>query len=110
MFAPKKILVPTNFSEYSDEALKKALDIAYQYKAKIYLLHVISDKFYQWSLGGISTGSVIDQLESESVQYAEEMLQKQMNAYALARKVEIIPIIRIGSLSRVILSEEKDKD
>lgn len=40
MFAPKNILVPTDFSKYSDVALDKAADIAIQYKAKIYLLHV----------------------------------------------------------------------
>ncbi len=41
MFAPKKILVPTDFSKFSDEALKQAYDIAKQFKARIYLLHVI---------------------------------------------------------------------
>ena len=28
MFAPKKILVPTDFSVYADNALKQAIDIA----------------------------------------------------------------------------------
>jgi hypothetical protein len=28
MFSPKKILVPTDFSEYSDNALSEAVDIA----------------------------------------------------------------------------------
>jgi nucleotide-binding universal stress UspA family protein len=41
MFAPKNILVPTDFSKYSDAALKKAVDIAAQYDSKIYLLHVM---------------------------------------------------------------------
>ena len=30
MFAPKQILVPTDFSSYSDKALKEAIDIAKQ--------------------------------------------------------------------------------
>jgi len=34
MFAPKRILVPTDFSDYSDEALKQALELAKQYNAK----------------------------------------------------------------------------
>ena len=47
MFAPKKILVPTDFSVYADNALKQAIDIAKQNKAKIYLFHVIDDGFQQ---------------------------------------------------------------
>jgi nucleotide-binding universal stress UspA family protein len=31
MFAPKTLLVPTDFSEYSDKALQLGLDIAKQY-------------------------------------------------------------------------------
>jgi nucleotide-binding universal stress UspA family protein len=40
MFAPKNILVPTDFSEHSDRALKQAVDIASEHNSKIYLLHV----------------------------------------------------------------------
>jgi hypothetical protein len=35
MLMPTKILVPTDFSEPSDRALKQALDIARQYHAKV---------------------------------------------------------------------------
>ena len=47
MFKPKKILVPTDFSEYSDKALQKALDIAQQSGAEINLLHVITQEIRQ---------------------------------------------------------------
>ena len=47
MFSPKKILVPTDFSVYADNALKQAIDVAKQNKAKIYLFHVIDDGFQQ---------------------------------------------------------------
>ena len=38
----KKILVPTDFSKFSDNALKQALEMAKQNKAKIYLLQELS--------------------------------------------------------------------
>jgi nucleotide-binding universal stress UspA family protein len=41
MLVPTRILVPTDFSEYSDRAFSQALDIAKEYYAKIYLLHVL---------------------------------------------------------------------
>ena len=40
MAAIKKILVPTDFSKFSDNALKQAVEMAKQNKAKIYLFHV----------------------------------------------------------------------
>lgn len=43
MFNVKKILVPTDFSEASDRALKKAVDIAEAFNAEIVLLHVKMD-------------------------------------------------------------------
>ena len=36
MFTPTRILGPTDFSEYSDRALKQALDIAKQYHTKVF--------------------------------------------------------------------------
>ena len=41
MLRPTKILVPTDYSDYSDKALKQALDIAKHYNAKVFLFHVI---------------------------------------------------------------------
>lgn len=40
MFAPKRILVPTDFSADSDRALKEALDIARAFHSKVFLIHV----------------------------------------------------------------------
>ena len=45
MLKPTTILVPTDFSEHSDRSVSEALDMAQQYKAKVYLLHVISEEF-----------------------------------------------------------------
>jgi len=44
MLKPTKILVPTDFSEYSDRALRQALDIARQYGATVYILHVLREE------------------------------------------------------------------
>ena len=40
MTAVKSILVPTDFSEMSDAALKYAIDIAQAFGARLYLIHV----------------------------------------------------------------------
>jgi nucleotide-binding universal stress UspA family protein len=40
MFQPKAILVPTDFSAFSEKAFRKALDIARYFAARIHVLHV----------------------------------------------------------------------
>lgn len=42
MFQPKTILVPTDFSAFSERAFRKALDISKSFEAKICVLHVVS--------------------------------------------------------------------
>ena len=53
----KKILVPTDFSERSQKALKYALQFAKQFKSEITLLHVVEVRF-----AGSETG-VIDLIQ-----------------------------------------------
>ncbi len=36
MLVPTRILVPTDFSEFSGKALRQALDIANEYQAKVF--------------------------------------------------------------------------
>ncbi len=40
MFQPKAILVPTDFSAFSEKAFRKSLDIARYFAARIHVLHV----------------------------------------------------------------------
>ena len=40
MIAIKRIMIPTDFSEYSNHALKYAISMAVNFKAKLYLVHV----------------------------------------------------------------------
>lgn len=112
MFAPKKILVPTDFSEQSDTALKKALDIAYQYQSTIYLLHVIDVRFCLWAFSFGGEFRLADSIRAEEDRcwhQAWNMLEKQMKCYALAQKVEIIPIVKFGLPRSMIMREQKER-
>jgi nucleotide-binding universal stress UspA family protein len=108
MFAPKKILVPTDFSKFSTNALKQAVDIAKQHKSKIYLLHVI---------GIIQTCVVdycfdkatIDQLEQKSIGSSDAMMEKQIKKAVKSEGVEIIPVVRKGTPYEEILKEQQEK-
>jgi len=91
MFAPKNILVPTDFSEYSDKALQLALDIAKQYHSRIYLLHVIG-LVNQCSVEYCLDSKTIDLVEKESMAYARQMMGKQLGKFRIQNHWRLLPI------------------
>lgn len=95
MLKPTKILVPTDFSEYSDRALRQAFDIAKEYQAKIFVVHVMID--------------FREEFDHIFRREAEEMLQKQIGKYPQAKEVEMVAGIRKGIVYEEILKEAKEK-
>ena len=106
MFAPKNILVPTDFSGSSDKALKRAVDIALQHKSKIYVLHVV-DEIMQCAVDYCLDISVVKQVEKQSVKFAEEKLRKMVKA--LPKDIKIAVDIKMGDTYETILKEQQNK-
>jgi nucleotide-binding universal stress UspA family protein len=77
MFAPKNILVPTDFSVYADNALKQAIDIAKQNKSKIYLFHVIDDGFQQCAVDYCLNEGDVQRIYKDSIKNAMDKLQQE---------------------------------
>lgn len=109
MFAPKNILVPTDFSKYSDAALKKAVDIATQNDSNIYLLHVIDEQIRQCAVDYCLSIDVVNQLEKESIKASKDKLKKEAAAIVKTKKIKVIFDVKNGVPSEVILSEQKAK-
>ena len=105
MFSPKSILVPTDFSEYSDKALQNAIDIAKQFTGKIYLLHVVGTVIQYTSLDP----QMVKQLENEIVTAAQKMLTEQLAKFPDSKSIEIIADIRRGTPYEEILRDQKEK-
>ena len=107
MFAPKKILVPTDFSEFSDNALAQAVDIARWQKSTIYLLHVLVVQAYAYYI----PGHILDDIRKESIKAAHEMIRKQVEKIGKPNDIEIVTEIREGiPVYEEILQEQKAKD
>jgi universal stress protein A len=108
MFAPKKILVPTDFSKFSDNALKQAYDIAKQYKAKIYLLHVI-EVVRTCSIDYCLDDQTIRALDEKSLEFSEKMIRKQINKVFKSKDVEVVSDVKKGTPLEEILKEQQSK-
>jgi len=75
----KKILYPTDFSEYSSVALPYAVDFAHHYNAELHCLHAV-----EWGHEFIPTGDNIAPMITPPVLSVEEMqktAQKRLEAF-----------------------------
>ena len=109
MFAPKNILVPTDFSEYSDRALSQALDIAKQYNAKIYLLHVIHLIIHRCAIDYSIGEDMVQEIKKQALDAAYDNIKKQLEKFPKSSEVEIHTDIATGITYDAILQEAKDK-
>jgi universal stress protein A len=108
MTAIKKILVPTDFSKFSDNALKQAVEMAKQNKAKIYLLHVIG-VVQMCTVDYCLDQQTIDALDKKSIKSSEDMVQKQIKRVVHSKDVEIISYVTKGTPYEEILKEQENK-
>ena len=109
MFAPKQILVPTDFSTYSDKALKEAIDIAKQHGSTIHLLHVINI-VQQCAVDYCMDSSVVAELEKQSTERAKKMMAEEMDKFPESKAVTIIPEVKKGTPYEEILKDQKEKN
>ncbi|OPY77235.1 MAG: hypothetical protein A4E65_02833 [Syntrophorhabdus sp. PtaU1.Bin153] len=110
MLMPTKILVPTDFSEHSDKALRQAFDIAKQYKAMVYVLHVVHEKMGdRIDDYGLTYPAYVKDIETKMIEAARTQLQKQIDKFPQAKEVEVVSDVVIGNASEAILEEETKK-
>ncbi len=111
MLIPTRILVPTDFSEYSDKALRQGFDIAKQYKAKVFVLHVIYEKMTdRLDDYGLTYPSYVKEVEKRMIEAAAVETQKQIDKFPQAKEVEVYSEVLIGNTAEIILQEELNKE
>jgi len=109
MLKPTKISVPTDFSEYSDKALKQTLDIAKQYCAKVFLLHVDRDEIQSTNMDFVIPGETFQQMKESKLDRAKESLQKELDKFAESNELEIVTNVRQGVPYEEITKEGKEQ-
>ena len=109
MLKPTKILVPSDFSEFSDRALRQALDIAKQYVSKVYVLHVLHEEIYYINEFS-SVAGALQKIEDSKMATAKDTLKKQLDKFPQANEVQIETNIRKGISYEEIINEAKEKE
>jgi len=113
MLKPTRILVPTDFSGYSDAALKQAADIAEEYGAELHVLHVVEVKIhtlYEYEFAGkTASPEGIKSLEAKLKKAAEGRMLEYLGKVASSGKAKVFPKVVKGNPVTEILKYQKDK-
>jgi nucleotide-binding universal stress UspA family protein len=92
-FQLKTILVPVDFSSFSNKALDYALAFAEQFGAKVTLLHVVEPMVYPESY--VPTPAAADELNHHLITSAEQRLARQREALG-EQGAEVRTVARAG--------------
>lgn len=109
MFSPKRILVPTDFSPYSDEALRQAYDLAKQHSAKIYFLHVIPVT-HPCAVDYCFDEKTIAEIGKKAFESSDNTMKEQVKRVIPAGDVEIESYVVEGHPAHEILKEQETKN
>jgi universal stress protein A len=111
MLRPTKILVPTDFSEFSDRALRQALDIGRQYGAKVFILHVIPP-MARYAIDYAITADAMMAAEEQAKESSAESIKAQSAKFPHSKDLEIETVIETGAPAETILrfAEEQGVD
>lgn len=108
MFLPKKILVPTDFSEHSDRALQKALDMAQQARAQVTLLHVIVQDIRECMSDYCFTPDEFERFKKGIIVSSEEYLKRQLSKFIIPQGVKVDSTVRQGVPYEEILKHQSE--
>lgn len=108
MFTPKSILVPTDFSEFSDRAVRQAVDIAEQHNAKIYLLHVV-DKLQQCAIDYCIPLETMMKVQSDSEKEATKKMQEEAEKILKTKNIDLVFDVKSGTPYEEILKEQQER-
>jgi nucleotide-binding universal stress UspA family protein len=103
----KNILVPVDFSDYSKDALKYAVQFAKQFNAKLYIVYVIEPVIYpaDFSMGQVA----IPSLENDIKNRAEEEMESLVKSF-VDPSIETEKIIKTGKPFVEIIETAREVD
>jgi nucleotide-binding universal stress UspA family protein len=109
MFKPKSILVPTDFSEYSEKAYKQAVEIAKMFNSTITVLHVEAPDFERMTALYISEEK-LKEIRDNLIKETEESLKKFINIADNINEINIKTRIETGVAYDEIVKLTKNED
>jgi nucleotide-binding universal stress UspA family protein len=109
MFNPCRILVPTDMSEHSDRAIRRAFDIARQFGAELFILNVIRDPVQLCTVDFCVSEDLVNQITGQMLEAAREAVRSQVAKYLSMGDIHVTTEVKVGTPHEIILKEAIDK-
>lgn len=110
MFRPARILVPTDMSEHSDRAIRKALDIAKLYDSEVFIIHVVIVPTGISTMAFSVSEDLLDRFAAESLAAARNAVESQLVKFRSIGNISIKTEVRIGVPRDEVLKEAEDNE
>jgi universal stress protein A len=109
MFKPSRILVPTDMSEHSNNAIREALDIAKQYNSEVILLHIIKHPVEPCAGEFCISIDLQNQLNKEMMDSAQKSIADQLSKVEGIEGLKITTDVKTGIPYDEIINEAEEK-
>lgn len=113
MFQPTRILVPTDMSERSEKAIRHAFDIAKQFDAEIFLLHVVQDSIQQCTVDFCIDEGLFKKLQARKYGSVRSEIGKILRKYPYVPYIDPDKVtidVRTGNPNKEILKEAEERE
>lgn len=110
MFEPKRILVPTDFSDHSNKAMLTAIRIAQKYQSKILLLHVLDAEIHEYAVDFCIPAIQLEQMIADNHERTLRKMVQQMENLNDEPPIKVEYDVRKGVPYDVILHEQREKE
>jgi len=96
MFKPKEILVPTDFSEYSERALQQAVELAEQFGSKIHLVHITIQDADHMPMFFLDDEK-LDEVKKHLEEHNKSLMATKVDKYLAGKEINYELHERVGS-------------
>ncbi|HUX93479.1 MAG TPA: universal stress protein [Ignavibacteriaceae bacterium] len=102
----EKILVPIDFSDYSKNSLKYAVNFAQQFRAELFLIYVVEPVIYppDFSMGQIAIPTVDLEMDKRAVEELDKLAKKEIPS-----EVKVNTIVKTGKPFIEIIETASDE-
>jgi nucleotide-binding universal stress UspA family protein len=110
MFKPSRILVPTDMSDHADKAVRQAFEIARQFDAEVFILHVVQDQVQQCTVDYCMPGEMAKDLQEQMLEGARQGILKQAKRIAGEDAAKAVLDVKTGVPHDEILKDADDRN
>jgi len=107
MFTPKSILVPTDFSVYSEAALMQAVEFSKQFGSKIHLLHVSTQDTDHMPMFFLDDDK-LNEVKKHLNEYNQQLMDEKIDKFLKGKNVNYEVHFETGTAYDKILSMSKE--